>query len=107
MAQMNLQNRNRSIDMENRLAVDKGEGRGRGMDWEFGIGKFKLLYTEWIHSKVLLHSSRKSIQFTVINHNGKNIFFKCVIYMCITKSFCCTAEIDTTLRINYITIKNK
>ena len=53
MAQMNLQNRNRSIDMENRLAVDKGEGRGRGMDWEFGVGKCKLLYTEWIYTELL------------------------------------------------------
>ena len=33
MAQMNIQNRNRLIDMENRLEVASGEGGGRGMDW--------------------------------------------------------------------------
>lgn len=30
---------------ENRSVVSKGEGEwGRGVDWEFGIGKCKLLY---------------------------------------------------------------
>ena len=32
-----LQNRNRLIDIENRFVVAKGEGGGRGMDWEFGL----------------------------------------------------------------------
>ena len=36
------------------------------------------------------------IQNPVINHNGKKNFFKNV-YMCITESFCYTAEINTTL----------
>ena len=26
---------------ENRLVVAKGGGRGRGMDWEFGVSRFK------------------------------------------------------------------
>ena len=29
-------------------------GGGRGMDWEFGVGRCKLLHTEWINNKVLL-----------------------------------------------------
>ena len=44
-------------DMENRLVVDKGEGGGRGMDWEFGVGRCKLLHLEWINNKVLLYST--------------------------------------------------
>ena len=30
-----------------------GGGGGRGMDWEFGVNRSKLLYTEWINYKVL------------------------------------------------------
>ena len=32
-----LQNRKRLTDKENRLSIAKGEGRGRGMDGEFGL----------------------------------------------------------------------
>ena len=28
--------------------------RGRGMDWEFGISRYKVLYIEWINDRVLL-----------------------------------------------------
>ena len=43
-----LQNKNRLIDIENRLVVAKGEQGGGRMDWEFGISRCKLLYIEWI-----------------------------------------------------------
>ena len=40
---------------ENRLVVAKGEGDSeRGMNWEFGISRCKLLYLEWINNKALL-----------------------------------------------------
>ena len=44
---------------------------GRGMDWEFGVSRCKLLYTEWINNKVLLYSTGNYIQYPVINHNRK------------------------------------
>ena len=44
---------------------------GRGMDWEFGVGRRKLLHLEWIHNKVLLYSTGNYILYPVINHNGK------------------------------------
>ena len=46
-----LQSRNRLIEI--RLAIAKGEREGRRMDWEFGIGRFKLFHLEWIKNKVL------------------------------------------------------
>ena len=53
----------------------KGEsGRGGGggrMNWEIGIGIFKLLYIEWINNKVLLYSTGNYVEYPVINHNGK------------------------------------
>ena len=33
-----------------------GEGLGGGMEWEVGISRRKLLYTEWINNKVLLYN---------------------------------------------------
>ena len=34
-------------DIENRLVVAKGEGVGRGIEWEFEVGRCKLLYIRW------------------------------------------------------------
>ena len=51
--------------------VAKGEEGEGGLDWEFGISRCKLLYIEWINSKVLLYSTGNYIQYPVISHNGK------------------------------------
>ena len=56
---------------ENRLVVAKAERSGRGMDWEFGTCRCKLLYIEWINNKVLLYSTGNYIQYPVIKNNGK------------------------------------
>ena len=50
----------------------------------------------WINNKVLLYSIGNYIQYLVINHNAKEYFQECV-YIRITESLCCTAEINTTL----------
>ena len=47
------------------------QGRGGGMDEEFGISRCKLLYTGWINNKVLLYSTGNYIQYPEINHHGK------------------------------------
>ena len=49
----------------------QGGGEWGEMDCEFGICKYKLLYTEWINNKVLLYCTENYIQYPVINHNGK------------------------------------
>ena len=47
------------------------EGRvGRGMEWEFGVSRCKLVYIEWI-IKVLLYSTGNYIQYPVKNYSGK------------------------------------
>ena len=48
--------------MENRLVVAKGEGGGSGMDWKFGIGRYKLLPLEWVGNGVLLYSTGNCVQ---------------------------------------------
>ena len=79
--------------------VAKGEGVRGGMDWEFGVGRCKLLYIGWINNKVLLYSIENYIQYPVIDHHGKEYKKRIYIhiYICITESLCCTAEINTTL----------
>ena len=59
------------MDIENRLVVAKGEGVGRGMEWEVGVNRCKLLCIEWINNKVLLYRTGNYIQYSMINHNGK------------------------------------
>ena len=49
----------------------KGEGGGRGLHWEFGIIRCKLVYSGWINNKVLLYTIVKYIQYPVIDHHGK------------------------------------
>ena len=51
----------------------KGEGAGRGMEWEVGVSRCKLLYIEWISNKVLLYVTENYIQYLMINSNGKKI----------------------------------
>ena len=72
-----------------------GGCQGRGLDWELGISRCKLLHTECI-KKVLLYSTGNYIQYPVINHNGKEYEKECMC-ICITESLCCTAKINTTL----------
>ena len=74
MTQMNLsRNRNRIMDIENRLVVAKGVGVGGGMEWEVGVSRCKLLYMGWINNRVLLYSTENYIQYPMINHNGREI----------------------------------
>ena len=48
----------------------QGRGGWGGMEWEVGVGRCELLYTQWIN-KVQLYSTENYIQCHVINHNGK------------------------------------
>ena len=61
--------------------VAKREGVGEGMKWEVGGSRCKLLYTEWVNNKVLLYSTENYIQYSMINHNGKEYLKKERIYM--------------------------
>ena len=67
MLQLNLQNRNRITDLENKLMVTKGERLAGGcINWEFGIDIYILLYLKWMTNKDLLYSRGNSTQYSVI-----------------------------------------
>ena len=40
---------------------------GGGIDWEFGIDMYTLLYLKYITNKDLLYSTGNSAQYSVIN----------------------------------------
>ena len=60
-----IQNRNKLTDIENRLVIAKGWGGGESTDWKSGISICKLLYREWINSRVLLYRIGNYIQYPV------------------------------------------
>ena len=69
---MNLPKKQKQItDMENRHVVAMGEREESGMDGEFGIGRCKLLYLEWISNEVLLRSTGNCIQSLGIEHDER------------------------------------
>jgi len=65
--------------------VAKVEGVGRGMKWEAGVSRCKLLDIEWRNSRSYCLAQRTIIQYPMINHNGKEYTIKNV-YICITES---------------------
>ena len=52
---------NRVTDIENRQAK---RGAAGGMEWEGGVGRDKLLFTEWINYKVLYIRENMYVMFT-------------------------------------------
>ena len=85
----------RLTDMENRLALQWGGGMGERRLGSLGGTDAKLLYIERINNKVLLYSVGNYIQYPMINHNGKE--YEIYIYIFITESLFCIAEINTML----------
>ena len=67
--------------MENKLVVDKWEGGGYGMDWEFRVSRCKLLQLEWINNEILLYGIGNSIQSLVIDMIEDNMRKRIYIYI--------------------------
>ena len=97
---MNLFPKEKQTDMENRLMVAKGEGRG-GMDG--GLGGCKQLHVEWISNEVLLCSTGTYNQSLGVGHDGgqyeKEVSMS--THVCMTGSLCHTEEIDHTIELQH------
>ena len=64
------------------------------MSWEFGVRRCRLVYTECVN-KILQYSTENYIQYSVINHNGKECE-KEYIYVCV-----CVREREREIYIHY------
>ena len=72
MTQINLSMKQKEIHRHRKQTGGcQGGEAGRGMDWEFGISRFQLLYIRWINNNLLLYNTGNYIQYPMINHNGK------------------------------------
>ena len=101
MAQMNLSVKQTYRQREQTCGCQHqgvGWGGGGGMEWEFGVSRHKLLYTEWINNKVLLYSTGNYIQYPVINHNSKEY---------ITKLLCCLPELTQRCKSTILQFKKR
>ena len=49
----------------------QGEGLRGGIDWEFGIDMYTLLYLKYITNRDLLYSTGNSTQYSIITYMGK------------------------------------
>ena len=75
-----LQNTNSLTDLENKLMVNSGEGCGDGMDGEFGMVMYTLLYLKWITNKDLLYSTGNSAQCYVAAWMGGEFGREWILY---------------------------
>ena len=57
MAQINLSTKQKETHGDQTYGCQGGGfGAGReGMEWEFGIGRYKLSHLEWLHHKIPLY----------------------------------------------------
>ena len=62
---MNLYTKQKHTGLENKFMVT-GAGQGGGIDWEFGIDMYTLLYLKQITNKDLLYSTGNSAQYSVV-----------------------------------------
>ena len=76
----NLQNRNRLTDIEKKLMVTKGETWG-GINLEFEIKIYTLLYVKQINNKGLLYSTGDYTQYLMLTYNKKETEKNIYIYM--------------------------
>ena len=91
-----LQSRNRLIDVENKLMVTKEETLEGGINDEFGINIYTILY-KIDNQQGPTVSTGNSTQYSVITYMGKGSKKRMDSWICITNSLYCTPESNTTL----------
>ena len=67
---MNLSTEKKTHGLGKQTCGCQGGGGGTGMDWDFGVGRCKLLHLEWIGNEILLCSTENYIQSLVMVHDG-------------------------------------
>ena len=87
---MNLSTKQEQTHRHRALWLPRGRGGGAGMEWEIGVSRCKIYRMDKQQGPNVQH--KELFQYPVINHNAKEY-----VQVCVTESFCCIAEINTTL----------
>ena len=83
MAQMNLSVEQKQTHRHGEQTCGSQGGGGRsGMDWQFGVGRCKLLHVEWISNEVLPYSTGNYSQSPGIDSDGRE-YEKKIVCICI------------------------
>ena len=83
---MNLKNRKRLIDLENKFMVAGQEGEGEGMVTELGMDMHTLLYLKWIFNKDLRYSTWNSAQYYLVTWMRGSLGGNEYMYICMAES---------------------
>ena len=83
---MNLKNRKRLIDLENKFMVAGQEGEGEGMVRELGMDMHTLLYLKWIFNKDLRYSTWNSAQCYLVTWMRGSLGGNEYMYICMAES---------------------
>ena len=70
------------MDMESRLIFARVEWGESWMDWEFGVGRCKLLHLEWISIGVPLYGTENCVKSLGLNIMENSIKKRECISMC-------------------------
>ena len=62
-------------------SYQRGKGWGKGINQEFGINIYILLYIKWINNKDLLYSTGNYTQYLIITYNGNESEKEYNVYM--------------------------
>ena len=86
MIQINLKNRKRLINLENKFMVAGQEGEGEGMVTELGMDMHTLLYLKWIFNKDLRYSTWNSTQYYLVTWMRGSLGGNEYMYICMAES---------------------
>ena len=74
--------------------VTRGKGWGKGIDWEFGIDMYTLLYLTWITNKDLLDSTR-NCSVLCGGKDRRGVWGRMDTCICMAELLCCPNETIT------------
>ena len=92
---MNLYTKQKQTHRHQKQSYDY-QREGGGINEEFGINRYTLLYIKYINNRDLLYSSGNYTQYLAIIYHGKESE-KEYIHICITELLCCTPKTNTKL----------
>ena len=81
--------------------VTSGEGLGEGIVRKFGIGMYTLLYLKWITNQGPIVEHRELCSKLCGSLDGRGVWGRMDICICMAESLCHAPETNTTLLIGY------